>query len=156
MKILYLHGLESKQGGPKVDFLKELGETLAPSMNYRNSNEFSKTLKDAKNFNPDLIIGSSMGGYFAKAVASHLGVDALLFNPAIHSRSIEPEGVIFGNKKFNARVVLGSKDAIIDYKETWLMLNKEKGSGDYDVTVKKGMGHQIPENIFKSEVLVTI
>lgn len=151
MKIVYLHGLESPQGGPKVDFLEQLGETIAPSMNYKKSGLFAETLRQVKVFKPDLIIGSSMGGYFAKALSSHTGIDALLFNPAIHSRSMEPSGVNYGNKKFKATVILGAKDDVIDPKETWLMLNKE--GGNYNVKMEKGMGHRTPENIFKREVL---
>ena len=43
MKIVYLHGLESPQGGPKVDFLNQLGETLAPSMDYKKPNLFAES-----------------------------------------------------------------------------------------------------------------
>lgn len=151
MKIVYLHGLESPQGGPKVDFLNQLGETLAPSMDYKKPNLFAETLRQVKTFNPDLIIGSSMGGYFAKALASHTGTDALLFNPAIHSRSMEPTGVSSGSKRFKATVVLGEKDDVIEPHKTWVMLNKERGN--YSIKMTKGMGHRTPENIFKKWVL---
>ena len=35
-KILYLHGLESEQGGPKVSFLATKGMVYAPEMNYES------------------------------------------------------------------------------------------------------------------------
>ena len=33
-KIVYLHGLESEAGGPKVSFLAEKGMVYAPEMDY--------------------------------------------------------------------------------------------------------------------------
>ena len=33
-KIVYLHGLESESGGPKVSFLAEKGMVYAPNMDY--------------------------------------------------------------------------------------------------------------------------
>ena len=67
MKVWYLHGLESDPGGPKVDFLNEVAdEVFAPAMDYRNHKAFGELYrKVTKEGKPDLIIGSSMGGYFA-------------------------------------------------------------------------------------------
>ena len=45
MKIAYLHGLESKVGGPKVDWLMSLGhKVIFPKMDYSDVNEFRDTL----------------------------------------------------------------------------------------------------------------
>ena len=35
-KVLYLHGLESKQGGSKVEYLASKGAVFAPEMDYHN------------------------------------------------------------------------------------------------------------------------
>ena len=44
LKIAYLHGLESKAGGPKVEWLKSLGHVvLAPSMDYDSDKTFGET-----------------------------------------------------------------------------------------------------------------
>ena len=53
-KIVYLHGLESEQGGPKVSFLAGVGTVNAPAMDYESLDlqEFILTLGM-----PDLIIG---------------------------------------------------------------------------------------------------
>jgi predicted esterase YcpF (UPF0227 family) len=58
----------------------------APAMDYEtlDLDEFIYTLGM-----PDLIIGSSMGGYVADIIGSRLGVDVLLFNPALHNREID-------------------------------------------------------------------
>ena len=63
MNVWYLHGLESNVGGPKVDFLSSVAESVfAPKMVYSNPNMFKALLATAKIDKPDLIIGSSMGG----------------------------------------------------------------------------------------------
>jgi predicted esterase YcpF (UPF0227 family) len=118
-KILYLHGLESTQGGNKVSFLSSKGTVYAPVMDYTNLdlNNFIKTLET-----PDLIIGSSMGGYIADIIGSQLGIDVLLFNPALHSRNLDfPE---FANVEYNTSntykrtIILGMEDEIIDPEKT--------------------------------------
>ena len=43
-----------------------------------------------ESFEPDLIIGSSMGGYCGLMLANYYNVECIAFNPAIHSRPIEP------------------------------------------------------------------
>jgi predicted esterase YcpF (UPF0227 family) len=76
-KIIYLHGLESSQGGKKVDFLSQNSLVYAPKLDYKNPNEFQRILKEIQAFEPDLIIGSSMGGYVAYQIASHLNISVL-------------------------------------------------------------------------------
>ena len=90
-KVLYLHGLESKQGGLKVDFLANEFCVHAPAMDFKNpilQNELEFIMCQ---FDPDLIIGSSMGGYVADILARSYGKPAILFNPALHNRSFDPK-----------------------------------------------------------------
>jgi len=129
-KVLYLHGLESNQGGPKVDL---------------NINLFWMM----ENLKPDLIIGSSMGGYVADILAQKYGTPAILFNPALHSRSFEPttfyplegEQAELQERKI---VVLGKEDKVIDPYLTQIMLEDNRY---YEITFEE-MGHQTPLNIF--------
>ena len=140
-KIVYLHGLESESGGTKVSFLAEKGMVYAPAMDYEtlDLHEFIYTLGM-----PDLIIGSSMGGYIADIIGSQLGVDVLLFNPALHSRTFELNSSIkHGNKKYNRTVVLGKNDDIINPEITKILLNPD------DVVKEiEGMGHRTPLSVF--------
>jgi len=146
-KILYLHGLESPQGGDKVAFLASKGTVYAPIMDYRNLdlNEFIHTVGM-----PNLIIGSSMGGYIADVIGSQLGVDVLLFNPGLHSRNLDfPE---FANVEYHARnkykrtIILGMEDDIIDpilTKQLWSV------NGNHATFEEiKGMGHRTPFDVF--------
>jgi len=86
-KVLYLHGLESGQGGPKVDYLTTQGAVMAPKMDYTRKGLFTEMVQLVEEFDPDVIVGSSMGGYFGYMLAGLFKKKAVLFNPALHSRS---------------------------------------------------------------------
>ena len=141
-KIVYLHGLESEQGGTKVSFLATKGTVYAPAMDYEtlDLDEFIHTLGM-----PDLIIGSSMGGYVADIIGSRLGSDVLLFNPALHSREIDPEYEYYNNGYIRT-IVLGTEDNVINpelTKKLWSVFGNE---AEYDEI--EGMGHRTPLDVF--------
>lgn len=146
MNVWYLHGLESAAGGPKVEFLYENADKVfAPCMDYNAPEMFEGLLKLAKHDKPDLIIGSSMGGYFADALGSHLDTEVLLFNPALHSRPVEPEGVTYGETNWERNFVVGTEDKIIDPKATRVFKDLAKSW-----TEVEGMGHRTDLNVFKA------
>jgi predicted esterase YcpF (UPF0227 family) len=144
-KIVYLHGLESKAGGPKVDFLATKGLVYAPKMDFKTLDLYDLMGKIGK---PDLIIGSSMGGYVADILGSHLGVDVLLFNPALHSRSIEidSDGEIYGDKKYKRTIILGTEDDVINPKMTKNIRPKYDNSAKFEEI--EGMGHRTSLDVF--------
>ena len=141
-KIVYLHGLDSEQGGTKVSFLSTKGAVYAPEMDYEtlDLDEFIYTLGM-----PDLIIGSSMGGYVADIIGSRLGVDVLLFNPALHSREIAVNHEYYSNK-YKRTIVLGTEDDIIDPELTKKLWSVHGNEAKYDEI--EGMGHRTPLDVF--------
>ena len=141
-KIVYLHGLESEAGGPKVSFLAEKGMVYAPEMNYEtlDLDEFILTLGM-----PDLIIGSSMGGYVADIIGSRLGVDVLLFNPALHNREIDPEYEYYSNG-YKRTIVLGTEDNVINPEITKKLWSVHGNNAEFDEV--EGMGHRTPLDVF--------
>ena len=141
-KIVYLHGLESEQGGNKVSFLATKGMVYAPEMNYKtlDLDEFIYTLGM-----PDLIIGSSMGGYVADIIGSRLGVDVLLFNPALHSREIDPEYEYYSNG-YKRTIILGTEDNVINPEITKKLWSVHHNYAKFDEI--EGMGHRTPLDVF--------
>ena len=148
MKVLYLHGLESKQGGDKVDYLAKKYEVIAPEMDYHNPKLFQGMLDLVRGFEPDTIIGSSMGGYFAYKLATITGTPVVLLNPAMHSRAFEPEGVYEGTKEVVGTMIMGHKDDVIDPKKTINLLRKGIRNGQLR-TYLKDHEHRTPLKIFK-------
>ncbi len=141
-KILYLHGLESEQGGTKVSFLATKGTVYAPAMDYKtlDLDEFIHTLGM-----PDLIIGSSMGGYVADVIGSRLGVDVLLFNPALHNREIAINHEYYNNP-YKRTIVLGTEDNVINPELTKKLWSIHGNEAEYDEI--EGMGHRTPLDVF--------
>tara|TARA_R110001592_G_scaffold4556_5_gene25679 strand:- start:2870 stop:3358 length:489 start_codon:yes stop_codon:yes gene_type:complete len=144
--VLYFHGLESKPGGHKVHYLNyEVDFVKAPEMDYTDPNLFEDWLDYIEREEPDLIIGSSMGGYFAMLLATHTKTKVLAFNPALHSRTIEIKGAKSGNEKLEGLVILGKKDDVIDPKKTLKELDKFDG---LSVSIEEKMAHRVPLPIF--------
>ena len=149
-KILYLHGLESKQGGEKVGFLAGQACVYAPAMDYREEDLHGKVHNIIMKFKPDLLIGSSMGGYVAHEFAKAFNLPAILLNPAIHSRSFEPDldtYILSYDTSFQEHqiVVLGTEDKVIDPERT-----KEIFQGDNRFIIEEveEMGHRLELDIF--------
>jgi len=149
-KILYLHGLESSNVCDKVDFLKENAVVLAPSIDYRKSNIEKELMDMVESFQPDLIIGSSMGGHVGLMLANYYKIETIVFNPAIHSRSIDPELNILEaktpNSNFQPLIILGKNDDVIDPEYTKDILQYSRYS--WDIEEVENMGHRVPFDVF--------
>jgi predicted esterase YcpF (UPF0227 family) len=82
-KIIFLHGLESRPGGLKVEYLRQHGHDilnpLLPKDSYEQSLEIAQGLVDLHR--PDFIIGSSRGGALAMSLNSR-GAKLILIAPA--------------------------------------------------------------------------
>jgi pimeloyl-ACP methyl ester carboxylesterase len=149
-KIMYLHGLESSNVCDKVDFLKEHNIVLAPSIDYRKPNIEEELMYMVESFGPDLIIGSSMGGFVGMALANRYNIPCVVFNPAIHSRSIEPNLPLLQyddvRNGFNPVVVLGLEDDVIDPAKSEDLL--EQMEVECEIERVEGLGHRIPFDVF--------
>jgi len=154
MKVVYLHGLEStsRPSNPKIKWLNSTFDSVyAPQMNYREEDNFTNILSKIKSFNPDLIIGSSMGGYFAYIIGSTLKIKTCLFNPAVHSRSLDPEIPDVKLKTAENWVFLGDRDNVIT-GEGVRNYFKKNGVGKFIYNGYKG-GHRVPYNVFTSSII---
>jgi len=147
-KVIYFHGLESGQGGEKVDFLAKKYLTIAPSMDYYNPELFQEMMELVQDIEPDVLIGSSMGGYFAYTIATHTGTPVILFNPALHSRTFEPQGVTQGEKEVVGVIVNGSEDDLIDPTKTANMLRESITAGQLRYHLGDH-GHRTPLTVFE-------
>ena len=104
MKILFLHGLESKPGGSKVKFLESKGyevlNPLLPKWSWDESLANAQTLINSER--PDLIIGSSRGGAVGLSVNT-LGIKLVLIAPAW--------------KQFGGNIQLASSGVVLHCRE---------------------------------------
>ena len=150
-KIVYLHGLESETNCPKVNYLRKLGHNVFnPPMDYNSKNCFEITLDSVKMFEPDLIIGSSMGGYFAYEIGKHLDVSVVLLNPALHSRGFEPKVDGLGDKDPLVYLIVGENDDVINYEKTLNYLDENANCFFRSNYFKGKHGHRTPVNALKT------
>jgi len=149
-KIMYLHGLESSNVCDKVDFLKEHNIVLAPSIDYRKPNIEEELMYMVESFQPDLIIGSSMGGHVGLMLGNYYDIEVIAFNPAIHSRPIEPELNRLEARdprvNFQPLIVLGIEDDVINPLITKEIL--DDALFYCDIEEVEGLGHRIPFYVF--------
>jgi esterase/lipase len=145
MRILYLHGLESQAHCEKCKWLESQGHSVhSPKINYQEDNCYDKVYKLSRYNNYDVIIGSSMGGWFAWNLGKDMGVPVLLLNPAVHSRSIDPEiEPIRESKPSKVFLAVGLADDVIDAAETIQWLNDhDKLDWNSNNTYKAIYGHR--------------
>lgn len=141
MKVVFLHGLESNAISDKSKWLEKNFDAWCPAVDYTKSSSFDEIYSEIIKINPSLIVGSSMGGWFAYCLSTLTGIKTLLFNPAFHSRSYDPK-VRMGNTPANHIVVLGKSDELIDPTESkkWI---KKNGIGNFDIRMEN-IGHRSP------------
>jgi len=91
MKILFLHGLESKPGGTKAKVLEDAGHEVfnpaLPKDSLEESIEIAQDIVDTKN--PDLVVGSSRGGAIGSAIDKR-GAKLILIAPAWKLYGVTP------------------------------------------------------------------
>ena len=152
MKIAYLHGLDANNLGPKNLWLKTICDLYDPQIDYRKKKIYTEIKKEILNFNPEMIIGSSMGGFFAYELAKEMNKKAILFNPALHSRSYEPDmnGLKHKNTKPDIFCVFGENDAIINPENTMQLLKNETYNDENFKMLTHA--HDTPLEVFKNEV----
>lgn len=152
--ILILHGYESSHNPPRLKKLQQY-DIINPKLNFSDPNLFNEICKIIATTNPDLIVGSSMGGYLGYYVAKKTNVPALLFNPAMIETNTGAIKPIIIDYKSNVPITIisGVYDAVVDTDklERWFKQNYN----NY-VFVKEQFEHQIPDNIYIKYVNDTI
>jgi hypothetical protein len=147
MRVAFFHGLESPYRSEKNEILEEFfSDVYAPPMDYRVSGLYSRVLREVRDREIDLLVGSSMGGWFAYCISTLVGGKTLLFNPAVVGRHLEP-GVEMGRSRADHLVVLGREDDVIDPLQVLAWLNGH-ARGRLRVEWER-MGHRTPPDIFR-------
>ena len=151
-RVLYLHGLESQQGGNKIDYLASRCLVHAPEMDYTRGDIFTFLLKTVEDFKPDVIVGSSMGGYAAYVLGSLTKIKVIAFNPALHSRRFDPKFPEF--VKFHAPdeivVIIGEEDTVIDCNTTLEWIKDHTANKYVKTKIERvsTMGHRVTFSAF--------
>lgn len=153
MKILYLHGLESKLSQEKRKILEEFGEVEAPDLDYfTDENCISLVYDKYKNEDFNVIIGSSMGGFAGFYLSQLMQKPAFLFNPALKERSVLQEIPNENFLKTKITILLGAKDDVVPNENTFDFLENYKTDSQISILINQEMAHGVPISVFKNEL----
>jgi len=87
MKIMYIHGFGStfSKASEKIQALDTIGDVVGMSYDYTASADTNVALlcEFAKSNSVDVIVGTSLGGWYSAEVGSILGVPSVLINPCV-------------------------------------------------------------------------
>ncbi len=87
LNIYYLHGFASRfdASSQKLKTLARLGPVRGHDMDYTQSAEdvIEDCLDKLMQVNPDLIVGTSMGGWLAGILGAEVGIPFVAINPAV-------------------------------------------------------------------------
>jgi predicted esterase YcpF (UPF0227 family) len=87
IKIFYVHGWGSKfdPTSDKVQALSELGEVHGITVTWADGHQrvFDQLTEEISAYQPDLLVGTSMGGYGVSHLGTELGIPFVAINPAI-------------------------------------------------------------------------
>lgn len=100
MKILYLHGIGSGAESRTPRTLREhlnKDEIFAPEIPIDPLEAYDFVKKTAKDFSPDVVVGTSLGAFYAMCLR---GVYKLLINPAMYAAEDIAKGLGIGKKPF--------------------------------------------------------
>ena len=155
MNILYIHGLNGSLSEEKRTILENYGTVYSPSIDYESDNNSIENIRrqfvDGK---IDVVMGSSMGGFVGYYLSIALKKPALLFNPALVSRSVFQNVPDYSNPNRSfKRLVLGAKDEVVDPKDTLKFIGERIAENmDYHISLRQDLAHRIPQDIFEYEV----
>lgn len=85
MSILFLHGLDSSKDSNKYHAL-DYPQKYCMTIDYRNLSFHSVEAlyqQMIRCFKPSLLVGHSLGGYWALRLSAHFGIPAVVANPSI-------------------------------------------------------------------------
>jgi uncharacterized protein len=113
--ILYLHGFTSSPASKKAvmlgDYLRGQApeiEYLVPALHHRPARAMSEVLGICLGKAPAdlLVVGSSLGGFYATVVAERTGCRAVVINPAVHpqnhfGRYVGPQRNLYTGERFD-------------------------------------------------------
>jgi len=153
MTILYLHGYNSTNKNERTDWLMQYGKVINPLIQYHNFPENYKFIeKLLLRHQPNVIIGSSLGGYFAFHLGNYYRISTILLNPALLMTNIvKPDNRLLATDNLH-HICLGKNDTIIPPNTTISVLKQL--SSLYKI-YEYDMDHETTFEIFKEVCLKT-
>lgn len=169
MKILNIHGYKSSGRNSSYEALKAIGKdavSLTIDYDALSPDEILEMLcREAEKSGAEVVIGSSLGGFFAALISVRLGLPAVLINPCLmpflhlprlgYEGDIRPFMHLFGElsgiDEKKVYTIVGGSDEVIDTHD---MTRNLLRNTHFEVVPNGGhSGSTLPLERFFSEVL---
>ena len=164
MRILNIHGYNGSTENSAYKALAKLGhEIISPAFDYENEspdNIMDRLRSIAEKKSPDIIVGISMGGFYAAVLSAELDLPVITVNPFLMPFLTFPEHIksliaLFGKlsaiKSENVSCIVGSQDEVLgDHEFTKDLLDNQR------FRIIEGGGHSgatLPLDEYFSEVI---
>ena len=153
MRIVYFHGWGGHYNEVKAKILAKFGdEVYFPEIDYSNSrNLIQYYYNELCGNTPQLIVGTSLGGYLGFYVSNLLKCPSLLINPALFLKGgveLRPSTDSMSHNFKEKEIIFSGKDEEIDVKRCIKSL-KELGY-DKQIKIYDHLTHQIPIDVFEN------
>ncbi len=153
MRILYIHGLDSRPNPERISSLESNGhQVFALHLDYRTEpSSYLKLKQYAKGEQVEFIVGSSLGGLMGFWLGEELGLPCLLFNPAVYfgreNANIQLENRIGCPRRW---VVIGEKDEVVDPQISYQYFEDIAPQSQAQRVIRcQWLGHQIDPDTFR-------
>ncbi|MCM1528463.1 MAG: hypothetical protein NC093_00515 [Alistipes sp.] len=136
MKILNIHGYKGNVHNSAYTVMEAIGceNIISPQLDYDSMNPESVVAilrQQIVENNVDIIVGTSLGGFYAAILSAQFNLPVILLNPCLmpfiylprlgYIKDVKPYMTMFGKllklKKYNVSTVVGGQDEIIDTQE---------------------------------------
>jgi len=150
IRAYFLHGLESTLPSSKVEIMEKINWKVgAHHMNYKGYNPYEQTIEYVTKFNPDIVIGSSLGGLIARYISTYYNIPSILLNPALHSKNYNIDlPNEFGKFEPKIWALLGENDMVVNSHQNRREMKKINASIFID-----NHAHRTPADIFNKFIL---
>ncbi len=122
MKIIYIHGFNSSGKSTKVDQLRASFpnyKIIAPTLSSDPNEAYSQIVSEiVKEYDDTIIIGTSLGGFYALAISNRFDIPCFLINP-----SLKPHKTLI--KRVGSHIRFGTDNEVYEFKEQYLHMLKE-------------------------------
>lgn len=92
MKVLYIHGFGSVGSGLKVSYIRSFAEVISPDLSHQPAKAMAQLESIIQQLGKQhfILVGASLGGYYANFLACKYKLGAVLINPLVDPQDLRP------------------------------------------------------------------
>jgi len=150
LKGVYLHGYQGFVTDEKKEFLNQIGNIYAPTIDYDTDYTILHRLYEQfRNEKLDFVSGTSLGGILSYHLALLLNVPCLLLNPAVTAmnqiESFIPQEALSKLPQKEVTVLVGMKDEVIEPKfQLSFFESINKQTNNIRILINDNLEHLVP------------